>query len=630
MIGIFSKMKKKKPVNEKIKLKDHHFFSKIKPKESYKFFSDYFMIDNTYASIITVFYRYGAGRSLDYFWGVRLIPDGLKGNVVIQKMMHIAPVSEEWVAKKQEVTEKVFVRNESEVSSKSFTSKNKFNREAGDLEIIARDLSNGDSYLRVAIKILVKADTLDALDEAIEQINRQYKNNMKGSFSAYPYFGVQRRELTNLFGKVDLKEGKNFMLTSTELSGAYPLVTHGIEDHGGEYVGVLSGDVNNSAVLFDINRYHNHVVIAGSNKGKTVSYTEKDLNYQTGVDVWGAKLGVNCLLNNNRVVHLVLNDAKVNKIGLPFEKSTSIVDLTTGDINPFEMFGKVDEELSVFAAHLNKLCLMAFQFYESNNLRTIAEGKLREILIDFYVDHRMWFHDAKKNRSRIKIVNVPHDEVPLLRVFITYLNNRYEKAAALDNDHDIVKSLNILRMVFKNMLDTNGDLFDTITSNVIDVAVTGSRVIYDFSSLLQRGKEVMMAQYLNALSLSVGTLKEGDLVVLHGVQHLTSDIKEYTKDIFKLLKTKGVRVAYIYNDIKDMLDDKDFNNFDKADYTVLGGMSANEVDAYGKSLSENRDNLPGPLKNLLEHRSNYRYYLRRGYDNVIFDLDFFFGNYLYK
>ena len=73
---------------------------------------------------------------------------------------------------------------------------------------------------------------------------------------------------------------------------------------------------------------------------------------------------------------------------------------------------------------------------------------------------------------------------------------------------------------------------------------------------------------------------------------------------------------YIYNDIDKLLEDKSFNNFDKADYTILGSMSPNAVEEYEKLLGLA---LPSDLKTALYVKSPRQTYLRRGFDNVIFE-----------
>ena len=172
------------------------------------------------------------------------------------------------------------------------------------------------------------------------------------------------------------------------------------------------------------------------------------------------------------------------------------------------------------------------------------------------------------------------------------------------------------------MLSNNNDLFETTTSSVIDEAAVSHRVIYDFSSLIKRGRGLMMAQFVNALSYAVGSLEEGDLVVLHGAEYLTAPIRQYVRDQFDTLGSHGVRVAFIYGSIDSMLNDVDLNQFDRADYTILGGMTKTDIEKYQKLMVEE---VPVSLRSLLEHKERHRFYLRRGFDNIVFASDIQMG-----
>lgn len=607
---------------DKGKIRNYPLFKAIKPKSKYLFRSDYFQIDGVYATILTIMHHKGTDDALGYFWGINLIPRNIGNDVSVRRIEHVGRVSESWIAQHQSRAEGLLKNRENEMARDgSMTARQKLNKEQQQLVDIATDLMNGSSYLRVAFRLLVKAPTLERLDEAVNKINRQYKDRFDTVFAA-PYIGEQKRELSNLLNKVENKMGKNFMFTSAEFAGNYSLVTRGIEDPNGEYIGQMEGDVNNSAVLMDIDHYESHVVIAGRAEAQTLSGWE--FNGQKGVDVWGAKLGMNALLRNKRVVHLVLNRAKIAQIGIDLSDITSHINMTKGDINPFELFGTKENELSVFPAHLEKMYLMVEQLQPMNDMqRARIKSALQQVLNDFYVDKRMWVRNAQENRDALRLVGIPHNQVPRLPTFQSYLDMEYNaQVQAKNKDPEVMNAFGFLRGAFRDMMDSNGDLFNTITSNIIDEAAVSSRVIYDFSSLLKRNRGVMMAQFVNALGFAVGSLTEGDVVILHGVEQLASGIKQYVRDQFDQLNDNGVRVVFIYNSIDKMIQDRAFNHFESADYTLLGGMTKSTIDEYEKTLKQE---VPIVLKTLLEHKERYRYYLRRGFDNVVFASDIQMG-----
>lgn len=616
-----NKRKADKSSNDEV-IKDNLFFKKSKPREKYLFNSDYFTIDDEYATILTILHNQGADDNLGYFWGINLIPRSLSQNVSVRKIEHVQRMPESWVDSHQGKTEGLVQTNKNESDQDgTLKSRAKLNKQQQDLYDIANELMAGSSYLRVAFRLLVKAPTLEELDDAVSKINRQYKDRFE-TLTAAPYSGEQRREYSNLMAKADRKQGRNFMFTSQEFAGNYNLVTHGIEDASGEYVGTMMGDVNNSAVLLDIDNYKTHVVIGGSNKGSTLSGLK--LNNERGVNVWGAKLGMNALMKNHRVVHLVLNGSRVDKIGVNLDDITSVIDMTSGDINLLELFGDAADELTIFPAHLNKIVLMAEQAYASTDEdRSIIQGTLRDVITKFYVDKGLWAYDAQNNRDSLRLVGLAHDEYPKLPEFVAYLQMEY---TAMSNrrarDDEQLHAYNVLRTVFKDMLDNNGDLFNTITSSIVDRAATGYRVIYDFSSLMRRGQGVAMAQFINALGFAVGTLSKGDVVVLHGVDKISDSVKSYVENQFNTLTENDVRLVYIYGDVASMVKDKKFNKFDQADYTIMGNMTKTVIDEYEESIKQA---VPNTLKQLLDTRDSQQYYLRRNVDNVVFSLDIQLG-----
>ena len=174
----------------------------------------------------------------------------------------------------------------------------------------------------------------------------------------------------------------------------------------------------------------------------------------------------------------------------------------------------------------------------------------------------------------------------------------------------------------KNLLSNNGDLFNTITSDAIDGAKTGRRVIYDFSSLMLRGVGIAMAQLVNIMGFAVNSLGQGDTVIIHGADKIDDGVKNYINLQFSRLFDAGGRVVYLYNDIEKMLNDKAFCNFDKADYSIFGSMTIPAVKKYQELVGES---LPRDLVKLVTGRNINNNYIRRGYDNVVFHRELSLG-----
>ena len=610
-------IRKKKKKEEDKSFRAYPHLLAIKPKEKYIFHSDYYQVDDRYACILSFFHAEGASDNFGPFWGINRIPSGMPEGVMVYSFEQVRRMSDKWIESHQSQAENVANMNQREQGTAGTnTTLGKATRKSRDLEQVARELQDGASYLHVNYRLMLTAPSLEVLEDAIKKLDRLYIDRF-ATVEAAPYFGEQRHELSTLFAKNEKKVGKGFYFTSTEFAGSYSLVTHGLEDPDGEYVGYMIGDVNNSAVLFNVNRYQHHIVVGNENY-------EESLGRVFIGDMWGSKVSQACLLNNHKVVHLILNGADLDRLGPKFDALSYRIDMNHGDVNMFEMFGDVKDELSIFPSQMHKLVLMAEQAYETTDSdRSIIRGSLEEIATNFYIDQKMWYANAADNRSKLRVTGIPHEQVPKLEVFCSYLDMEYKAMVNQSaRDEKRLNALSVLKVTFNNLLSNNGDLFNTITTPVIDGAKDGRRVIYDFSDLSRRGHGVAMAQLVNVISFAIGNLGYGDTVVIHGTEMIDDGVKDYINLQFDQLYHKGGRVCFIYDKMDKMLEDKAFSQFDKADYTIFGNMSDTIVNQYQKELGQD---IPTDLERLITNKSDSACYIRRGFDNVVFRQDLSLG-----
>jgi hypothetical protein len=590
----------------------------LKPREKYLFRSDYFEVDGSVGCVLAYFHDDAAHDNFAAFWGIDRIPDGLDERVTAVVLEQVRRMDEKWVDQFTKQSEKLDRLDSNEQAETGTTSsKRKAAKVSSDLEATIGEIQDGASYLSVHNRLFLKAPDLQILDDSIDRVTRLYIDRF-GTLKAAPYAGEQRQELSSLFKTNEKKRGKGFHYTSTELAGSYSLVTNGLNDKGGEYVGYMVGDVNNSAVLMDVNRYEHHVVVADA----TLSGY---LDRQRVSNMWCSKLSQACMLGNGVVVHLVLDGANLDKLGPKFERLTSRVDLNRGDVNPFEMFGDEDDELTVFAAQMEKLKLMFEQLYESTDgsVASIIRSALEDTATDFYVEQGMWRHNAQEQRRRLRVVNIPHQQVPRLQMFVSYLDTAHKALLnSSKTDPDQLRAYNVLKGIASNMLSTNGDLFNNHTASAVDGIRDAKRVVYDFSRLMRRGKGVAMAQLVNIVGFAVGRLGLGDTLVIHGTEQIDDRVKKYLRDQFEHMHERGGRVVYSYNDVDKMLEDSGFNKFDAADYTLFGPMRDRTVAEYQKQLHQQ---IPPDLAQLITTKGENLTYLRRDVSNVVFHLDLALG-----
>lgn len=600
-------------------VRDYPHLLAVKPRQGYVFHSDYFEIDGEVGCILSYFHDESARDELPPFWGVNLIPY-LPQNVTAILLEQVSRVSESWLADKIKSSERLDRLDTQEQSENGTTSsRRKASKVSADIEQVIDEIQDGAAYLSVHYRILLKAPSLEVLDDVIDDLRRKYIDAV-GNLSIAGHHGLQRQELATLFSPNASKKGKGFHFTSTELAGAFNLVTNGLNDRGGEFVGYMVGDVNNSGVLMDVDMYKHHVVVADDDKSRAPRMKNAQI-----ADMWGSKISQAALINSKRVVHIILDGADLTgALGPRMETITARIDMSQGDVNPFEVFGERKDQLALFSTHLEKLVLMTEQAYEPTDAdRSIIRASLKDTLTQFYVDQDMWVRNAKHNVDRLRLVGIPHDQVPQLKLFVTYLDQRYKALTGKANrDDELLHAYSVLSAVFKDMLDANGDLFNVVTKDVIDGAQKARRVIYDFSSLVNRGKGVAMAQLVNVLAFAASALGEGDTLIVHGAELIDKGVKPYVTDQFERLYRRNARVALCYNGVKAMLDDSEFNHFDEADWTALGAMSDALVPVYEKKLAKR---IPVDMTKVITRRGEGLTFLRRGTVNVVFKRDLALG-----
>ena len=601
----------------------------VRPKEGYYFHSDYFEVDDKVAKIVTFVNNSASKKLLPIFWGINLIPQGLSQDVTVVLLQSVDKMTESWISDRQQTADNVTEFNKNETrKSTDRRARGDADAKASDIDIISQEITDGASYLNIHFRLMIKADDLKALEKAEAAVVRWYASKFS-SLKIEPYEGRQRRELSTLFAPNVLKNGKGFYMTSTEFAGNYNLVTQGMSDPTGSFIGNMEGDVNNSGILMDIDKFSSHIVVAGDKK-------IKKLKNQFMADLWGLKLSNSTLMNNKRVIHIVLNKADLENIGMKRQDGsfidlsnlTSKINMNEGDVNPLEIFGSIDpktgianDELSAFSAHVKKLTLMLKQLHElSPTDQAIVDGYMSSVINEYYVFEKMWVRNAKEKRDRLRVVGLPHESYPRLSSMVQVLERMHksELVKGERRDPNDLKAVNIIKKTFASLLDKDGDLFDVYTNSVIDNTDYLRRVIYDFSSLRERGIGLAMAQLVNVLDFATRRIVDGDLLVIHGAEYVAPSVRTYMNEIMDGITARGGRVAYIYNNVEKMLDERDFNKFDTADYTVLGYMS----DAiFSKYVDSVKQTVPQTLINLVTAKQGNRFYVRRGTDNIVFGFD---------
>lgn len=593
------------------KLTFQSFLGKIKPRESIVFHSDYYKVDGKYCSILSFTRHDGKSDNRSIFWGISRL---LVGNIPDVELIVIDAVSKyniDWVRGRFKGFEKTIDIASREDNKKGMMEADKLKETIIQGSKIASEVNAGAAYLNVKMRLLVKAKTLDALDLAISLIRSRYENSLQ-QITINAFDGMQKYELSNLLSPNKKILGKGFDFTSTEYAGAYCIASRGLNDPFGEYVGNTLDDINNVAVMFDVDNFDTNVVLAHD-------FTFDGIACNPHLsDMWCSKISQSAMLRGHRVRHIVLNNIDMNELGPEFNDISATLDMSKGYINPFAMFGDYSEELTVFASHITKLGLLMGQFMDIKAIPGFNPlTRLGTILTEFYKSRNMWTSNPDANREYIHILGLKHKDYPILADFVIYLEF-VSKAAATSGDSMYQAEVKAIYDTFNSMMEVNSDIFGQITDDIVDTLDSKRRVVYDLSKLFERNASVAMASFINLLGFVFTGLGSGDVVIIHGVDYIKSDsVKAFLDEKMELFKQKKGRVVLSYNAVSTMLEDKAFNEFTKCDYTILSSMDRDTLKKYMNYIGEVLPpELTGTLSNIGNHMLSY---IHRGFENAIFN-----------
>lgn len=599
----------------------HPLFAHIAPQEGYRFNSSTFVTDRTTVSTIMTLVREDH-KSQDFgrFWGTNFIPSGLPDGVHVTLIDKIRRWDADRIAKARKTSKQADAIEES-TEQKDKDEKEKKDKVKRASEYVRDAIQDGDAYLRQQIRLLITAPSLKDLDTAIAIIKDHYTDSLR-TIEITPFHGAQRREFGSIFAPVWLMKGKGFDYPSRYLATQTYNVSQGIIDPRGNFVGQQVSDVSDAITMPDLNWFSHHAVFCNP---------LKDRIYQTPLSrVFAASLTQSALLENNRVVHLVLDDTDLSALGCDFPNSTTVISAENGEVNPFEIFGDFETELKDYDTHLTKMSLFIRRFVSTSEDKvSLLHSNIRIVLNEFYKSRQMWVDNAKNNRDLVRVVGLDHKEYPTLSLFILFAQRFYKslERSADTTQRDIA---NDLYRSMESLKTSSGDIVDVITSPDIDAVKGSQQVIYKFNSLMSRNHALAMASLINLLDFAASSLggspdgKNKDVLIIHGAQHMhglfelskeESESRKYIQGVFDRLIERGGRYVLVYDSMEHVFEDQDFNAYDKASYTIFGSMSSNEASRYEEKLGRK---IPPHLRDSITDPNARIAFMRRGFRNAVF------------
>lgn len=617
---------------------------KVAPTKGYIFHSDFFQIEdgygskeNAYATILQLIVDKSVARGLEPLWGIRLFPQSVLPHANVTVLNHFGVMSKQMAEERQAKAEEAVEQDNFTSHRRKGGMSNKITSEykAEDFRRIANDLTNNGRYVEADFRLLVQAPTLEDLEDSLAIIEREFESNKQGAFTWVAREGEQWTEFSNVLVPPYQQSGKSLGFGSENYAGSYNLVSHGVSDMYGRYFGKTLNELTTAPVLFDIDGFDRHVVIGANGVVSQRSKRKIPVNTRYST-LWGVSLMQTALADGHRVVSFVLDDSHPNKLGIDLSSITLEVQMNQGAINPLEVFGDPKHQLAAYAPHeevLKKMLLQLDPELNSYDLNELFSSALR----DFYTNKNMWKPDAKDREDELRLVGLPHKQYPIMSDFLVSLKS-LQQTAEFNNSSQSLKGYSHLVGAMHKLVDVNGDLFDKRTVDSVDDSREAPNVIYNFNNLMERGQDVAMAQLINVFGYATSVLGrsddkvndegmsdgDGDLVIIYGAEQLDPKLFSYFKNQFHILKQRGVRVAWVYNNTDIMVseDHAELTGMRDADYTICGSLRGDGFNRYEDLMRSAGFALPSSVERALPQLNDDQFFLRRGGTSLLFEADF--------
>ena len=639
--------KKKRKAKVKQKLELHQTaLDQIKPVGNIKVSSNYLEMGGKFARILSFIVTPGAFNNLRPMWGIDTIPKivsdtRLRDMDADAKVIHSFNIrSNKWVQSKipeaMDVSKTGF--NETANSSQAMDA-DKYKDRYSDTRVIANEVRNGSTYLDLSIRVIVTAPSEDDLNAAIRILEREYRSTFQQTISLVPYVSQQQDEYAGMLNPAESQLGDNYQLTSRELAGSYPFITSGINDDTGTYVGALAYEVNSNPVLLDMLDFNELAIVCAKGEAEDLrSRSNRNIRYNFKATTgWSVQIAQTALMQNQRAVHLVLNGEDPRKVGVDLQNETAYIDLSheSAGVNMMESFSIGMDEIAAMSVLQDKIATMVSQFSNQTNdlddskLKSRDLTNLKSLLRAFYIHEGMWQPNAKSNREQLRLLGIPHKEVPQLGDFMLYLNNRLQdarkKASQQEGSAEDLDSFEKLYMTIKNMSDNYSDLFDRKTTIFRSMIERSAQSIFDFGTLYKRSNEALMAHFVNVFSYSEQELHENDVLIIHGADFMTRSVADFLNKRIYQMFDRGVKVILLY-ERDDVLFSKKKEHeqhrkwFENAEYRLTNPLSTTAIHQYSEILNVN---LPTTVQQAMQGAERHIYLMnrrtKRHNDRIIFN-----------
>ena len=449
------------------------------------------------------------------------------------------------------------------------------------------------------IQLMIIAKSRELIDDQIEILNMSLNTRHAGA-EWDSVGGDQLNRYTKLFDRLEMDQ---YAMTSTgfNYAGLNFAVSQGVFDDHGVPIGLDALSLSSSTSIFDFDSYlQKQAIVAIPRSSVMARYYRNNSTLQVSASSLVLQAAANqMLMNGRRSHHIVLNDFDYREKGLyyrPIETNELFkhYDVSSVTINPLQGFGDVMDVTNIYARLTQKI-VNIFDLLVDLKLDKGEKAAVLSAIDSFYMNKGYWIANADRYPRRTQIVNIDKPETyatmgKFLDEFTILMRDMMRKGLEMQADR-----VNTLESTLKQALTAN---MNTIGRTTTIEPTDAPQVYYDFARI--ESSRIKQIQYVNILEYVLSTVKPGETVFIHGMNHLYEETVRMTKDVIQSAQNRGIRFVFGFDTVSsqksktgkeienlaDVFTMKGvmYNNLSKeVDWSMVGKCQPDEVEKYSRA-----------------------------------------------
>lgn len=481
-------------------------------------------------------------------------------------------------------------------------------------------LDAADPVIVFNINLVIIGPDKETVEEQVEELNtlldQRHEGVRWGSLG-----GDQTHRFTEMVGPVPKDR---FQMTSTAENYASInfTVNSGLNDKNGLPIGADALSLSAQSSYFDMDTTLRRQAIVAIPRGNVLEQYAKEGEDTppTTASIFSQFAANHSVMNGHRVHHFVFNQFNYlegERFYRPWiDGAMERLDVSKVTINPLQGFGNIEDVVSIYNRKVQQIVNM-FNVLQNLNLTEEQRALILSAVREFYFNQKLWVDDAERFPGRTRLVGISNPETyPTLGMFINEFSTMARKALRTGREKKTT-DIETLQSILDQSISANRGVLGRPTSIV---PPTAQQVYYDFSQI--ESTNIRQVQFLNLLEYVVWTANRGDMIVVHGMNHLWAEVVNMVEPTIEAAQDKGVRFLYSFdtvaaetrNNIKraDMFDMQGtyYKDLDTdIDWSVVGKCLPDEVDMFETALASTlssmiRSQLQSKMPNrVLVHRN---------------------------